>query len=82
MAISNMDIVVEKIRENFKNKSLKENKQGKRKFEYKNKFRCLFCRGKKCYYENYLNNPQRAIEGLNCDLIDDQIYIGQRPCSF
>lgn len=81
MAISNMDIVVEKIRENIKNKSLKENKQEKRKFEYKNKFRCLFCRGKKCYYENYLNNPQRAIEGLNCDLIDDQIYIGQRPCS-
>ena len=50
--------------------------------EWKNKFRCLFCGGKKCSSENYLNNPNSAIKGLNCDIIDNDLYAGQRPCSF
>ena len=46
---------------------------------YKNHFRCLFCGGKKCQYENYLTNMSPAIKGLNCNLIDNTVYLGQRP---
>ena len=46
---------------------------------YKNHFRCLFCGGKKCQHENYLNNMTYAIKGLNCNLIDNSVYLGQRP---
>lgn len=57
-------------------------KEFKKNIELKSQFKCLFCGGKKCPYENYLNNPNFAIEGLHCDLIENTIYAGQRPCNF
>ena len=67
-------------------KITKEEKHHKKEFkkniELKSQLKCLFCGGKKCQYENYLNNPNFAIEGLHCDLIENIIYAGQRPCNF
>ena len=65
-----------------KDKDKKIKKDVKKNIEFKKQFKCFFCGGKKCPYENYLNNPNSAIEGLNCDLIENCIYAGQRPCNF
>ena len=46
---------------------------------FKDKFRCLFCGGKNCPNEDYRNNPHTPIIGLNCDLIDNDVYASQRP---
>ena len=48
-------------------------------YELKDTFRCLFCGGIKCPCEDYTKNPKYAIEGLNCDLINNEIYASQRP---
>ena len=82
LAIYNADPLHNKQKDKSKKTQQKTNKSQGRKFDYKDQFRCLFCGGKKCPYENYLTNPQYAIKGLNCDLIDGNIYVGQRPCGF
>ena len=48
-------------------------------YELKDTFRCLFCGGTKCPCEDYKTNPKSAIEGLNCDIIKNEIYASQRP---
>ena len=53
--------------------------EGKSLYTLKDKFRCLFCGGKKCPNEDYRKNPNTAIIGLNCDLIDNSVYASQRP---
>ena len=46
----------------------------------KDKLRCLFCGGKSCKHENYLNNKHNnAIKGLNSNYITDDIIASQRP---
>ena len=57
----------------------KINQTRKSLYELKDTFRCLFCGGIKCPCENYKTNPKYAIEGLNCDLIYNEIYASQRP---
>ena len=54
-------------------------KEKKSLYDLKDKFRCLFCGGTKCPYEDYKNNPKTPIKGLNCDIIDNEIYASQRP---
>jgi hypothetical protein len=40
----------------------------------------MFCGGKECNHENYLTHKgQVAIEGLNSDQIDENIFASQRP---
>ena len=48
-------------------------------YDLKDTFRCLFCGGTKCPCEDYKKNPKNAIEGLNCDIINNEIYASQRP---
>ena len=48
-------------------------------YDLKDTFRCLFCGGIKCPCEDYTKNPKSAIEGLNCDIINNEIYASQRP---
>ena len=48
-------------------------------YDLKDTFRCLFCGGIKCPCEDYTKNPKNAIEGLNCDIINNEIYASQRP---
>jgi protein tyrosine phosphatase domain-containing protein 1 len=48
-------------------------------YQPKDQFRCLFCGGLTCKHENWRNNPKTAINGLNCDLIEDFIFASQRP---
>ena len=48
-------------------------------YELKDTFRCLFCGGTKCPCEDYTTNPKTPIKGLNCDIIDNEIYASQRP---
>ena len=48
-------------------------------YTLKDTFMCLFCGGKKCKHENYKNHPNPAINGLNCDQIDENIFASQRP---
>jgi hypothetical protein len=48
-------------------------------YDLKDTFRCLFCGGTKCPCEDYRKNPKNAIEGLNCDIINNEIYASQRP---
>ena len=55
------------------------NQTPKTLYELKDTFRCLFCGGIKCPCENYKLNPKSAIEGLNCDIINNEIYASQRP---
>lgn len=59
-----------------------KNSNKKKSQEWRKQFKCFFCGGKKCPYENYLTNPNSAIKGLNCDIIDNNIYAGQRPSNF
>ena len=66
----------------FYSKDKRNKKDVKKNIEFKKQFKCFFCGGKKCPYENYLNNPNSGIEGLNCNLIENCIYAGQRPCNF
>ena len=47
-------------------------------FENKGSFRCFFCRGKGCYHENWLNNLEPAIKGLNSDFITPYVIASQR----
>jgi len=54
-------------------------KEKKSLYELKDTFRCLFCGGTKCPCEDYTTNPKTPIKGLNCDLIDNEIYASQRP---
>lgn len=54
-------------------------KEKKTLYPFKDQFRCMFCGGQKCPHENYLNNKNTAMIGLNCDLIDNCIYASQRP---
>eukprot|EP01015_Nassula_variabilis_P012096 TRINITY_DN19807_c0_g1_i1.p1 TRINITY_DN19807_c0_g1~~TRINITY_DN19807_c0_g1_i1.p1 ORF type:complete len:214 (-),score=30.48 TRINITY_DN19807_c0_g1_i1:38-679(-) len=49
--------------------------------EKKDSFLCTFCGGKKCKQENWLNNPQSVIQGLDSDWITDNILAMQRPSS-
>ena len=44
-------------------------------YTLKDTFMCLFCGGKKCKHENYKNHPNPAINGLNCDQIDENIFV-------
>ena len=55
------------------------NETPKSLYELKDTFRCLFCGGIKCPCEDYKTNPKSAIEGLNCDIIKNEIYASQRP---
>ena len=55
------------------------NETPKSLYELKDTFRCLFCGGTKCPCEDYKTNPKNAIEGLNCDIIKNEIYASQRP---
>ena len=55
------------------------NETPKSLYELKDTFRCLFCGGTKCPCEDYKTNPKSAIEGLNCDIIKNEIYASQRP---
>ncbi len=48
-------------------------------FSLKETFICVFCGGKNCKHEDYRNHKNPAIEGLNSDKIDDNIYASQRP---
>jgi hypothetical protein len=48
-------------------------------YELKDKFRCLFCGGAACKHENWKNNPNTPIIGLNCDQIADSLFASQRP---
>ena len=66
---------------NYKKLTFKKkiNQTPKSLYELKDTFRCLFCGGIKCPCENYKTNPKYAIEGLNCDLIYNEIYASQRP---
>ena len=50
-------------------------------FSLKETFICVFCGGKSCKHENYKLHKNPAIEGLNCDKIDDYIYASQRPAN-
>ncbi len=54
-------------------------KEKKSLYDLKDTFRCLFCGGTKCPYEDYKTNPKTPIKGLNCDIIDNEIYASQRP---
>lgn len=49
--------------------------------DFKDKVRCFFCGGKKCKYENFLENENHpnAIKGLNSNFITDNIIASQRP---
>ncbi len=47
-------------------------------FENKGSFSCYFCMGKGCYYENWKNNPDPAIRGLNSDFITPSLIASQR----
>ena len=62
----------------FRHLKLKEKKS---LYDLKDTFRCLFCGGTKCPYEDYKYNPKSSIKGLNCDIIDNEIYASQRPCN-
>ena len=57
----------------------KINQTPKSLYDLKDTFRCLFCGGIRCPCEDYKTNPKYAIEGLNCDLIYNEIYASQRP---
>ena len=57
----------------------KINQTQKSLYDLKDTFRCLFCGGIRCPCEDYKTNPKYAIEGLNCDLIYNEIYASQRP---
>ena len=48
-------------------------------FSLKETLICTFCGGKNCKHENFKNHNNPAIQGLNCDKIDDNIYASQRP---
>ena len=49
-------------------------------YSKKNRLMCMFCGGKECNHENYLTHKgQVAIEGLNSDQIDENIFASQRP---
>jgi hypothetical protein len=48
-------------------------------YELKDKFRCLFCGRGACKHENWRNNPNTPIIGLNCDQITDDLFASQRP---
>jgi hypothetical protein len=50
-------------------------------FSLKETFICVFCGGKNCKHENYRLHKNPAIEGLNSDKIDDNIYASQRPAN-
>ena len=50
-------------------------------FSLKETFICVFCGGKNCKHENYRLHNNPAIEGLNSDKIDDNIYASQRPAN-
>ena len=58
---------------------MNDKNEGKSLYTLKDKFRCLFCGGKKCPNEDYRKNPNTPIIGLNCDLIDNSVYASQRP---
>lgn len=49
--------------------------------DFKDKVRCFFCGGKKCKYENFLENENypNAIKGLNSNFITEDIIASQRP---
>ena len=54
----------------------------KQKFFHKFKDKlicCLFCGGKKCKYENYLNNKNNSITGLHSNYITPELIASQRP---
>jgi len=50
-------------------------------FQKKNRFICMFCGGKSCRHENWLNNKNAVIKGLDSDWITDDILAMQRPSS-
>ncbi len=54
-------------------------KEKKSLYDLKDTFRCLFCGGTKCPCEDYKYNLKTPIKGLNCDIIDNEIYASQRP---
>ena len=45
----------------------------------KSSFICKFCGGKKCKHENWLNNKNSVVQGLDSDWITDSILAMQRP---
>ncbi len=58
-----------------------KNRVQARKFNTRNKLRCMFCGGKGCRHENYKRNKNPAIIGLHSDWIDDNIIASQRLSS-
>lgn len=48
-------------------------------YEFKDKFRCLFCGGSTCKHENWKNNKNNAIVGLNSHKITENLFAAQRP---
>jgi len=53
----------------------------RRPFEKKEKLQCFFCGGKGCKHENWENNPNSVIKGLDSDWITDNLLAMQRPSS-
>ena len=45
----------------------------KRKWETRNKLRCMFCGGKGCKHENWKRCKNPAIDGLHSQWIDENI---------
>ena len=59
---------------------LSNNNNSEPLYSKKNRLMCMFCGGKECNHENYLTHKgQVAIEGLNSDQIDENIFASQRP---
>lgn len=50
-------------------------------YQFRNKFRCIFCFGSSCPKENYLKHRNPAIEGLHSDWVNSNIIAMQRPSS-
>lgn len=50
-------------------------------FEKTTKVLCVFCFGSSCKHENWLNNKNSVIRGLNADWITENILAMQRPSS-
>ena len=63
--------------ESLKNKYSKQDL--KELYSFRSPYKCLFCNGKDCKWENYKKQESPSITGLLSDLFLDTIYASQRP---
>ena len=63
--------------ESLKNKFTKQDL--KELYSFRSPYKCLFCNGKDCKWENYKKQESPSIPGLLSDLFLDTIYATQRP---